>query len=251
MSDAGWPERALILAGGLGTRLASVVADRPKVLAPVGGRPFLDVLIDGLAARGLRHFVLLLGSRHEQVLAHLEARRAQWPACVELAVSVESSPLGTAGAVKLAQASCGERFFLFNGDTYFDVDLAALVAAHERAAAVVTIAAAQVDDADRYGRIEVTPGGLVARFREKDVAAGPGLINAGVYLVEPRLLGYIPPEQPVSLERDTFPALLAVGLPIAVSAQSGAFFDIGTPSSYRSFTEFWGGGQPRPEGSNP
>ncbi len=251
MTAADLPERALILAGGLGTRLASVVADRPKVLAPIGERAFLDILIDQLAARGLRRFVLLLGSRHAQVLAHLEAGRPHWPRGVHFDISVESAPLGTGGAVKLAEASCGERFFLFNGDTYFDLDVAALVAAHQRTGAVVTIAAAQVDDADRYGRLETTSAGLVVRFREKDVAAGPGLINAGVYLVEPRVLDHIPSGQPVSLELDTFPALLAAGLPIAVSPQAGAFFDIGTPASYLSFTEFCRGGQPHPEGSNP
>jgi NDP-sugar pyrophosphorylase family protein len=232
------PERALVLAGGLGTRLASLLPDRPKVLAPIAGRPFLDILVEELALRGLRRFVLLLGSRSEQVVEHVEARRGQWPAGVEIEFSVESAPLGTGGAVKYAERFCDGRFFLLNGDTYFDLDVAALAHAHARTRALVTIAAATVEDAGRYGRLEVSAEGAVARFREKDVAAGAGLINAGIYLVEPALLAQIPAGRAVSLEQEVFPALLAGGQKIAVSAQTGAFFDIGTPSSYASFVKF-------------
>jgi D-glycero-alpha-D-manno-heptose 1-phosphate guanylyltransferase len=244
MSTAGLPERALILAGGLGTRLASVVADRPKVLAPVAGRPFLDILVEELVARGLRRFVLLLGSRHEQVVEHVQGRRGQWPAEIEFEFSVEPAPLGTGGAVKFAERLCDGRFFLLNGDTYFDLDVTALVTAHERARAPLTVAAASVDDAGRYGRLEVSASGLLERFREKEVAAGPGLINAGIYLVEPALLGHIPGGRAVSLETEVFPALLATGGSIAVSPQQGTFYDIGTPASYQSFTEFCRGRKP-------
>jgi D-glycero-alpha-D-manno-heptose 1-phosphate guanylyltransferase len=233
------PERALILAGGLGTRLASVVTDRPKVLAPIAGRPFLDILVEELAGRGLQRFVLLLGNRAEQVVEHVEARRGQWPGGVTFEFSVEQEPLGTGGALKLARRFCDRRFFLLNGDTYFELDVAALVAAHERARPLLTVAAAEVADADRYGCLETSAAGRITRFREKDAAAGPGLINAGIYLVEPALLDHIPGGR-VSLERDVFPALLAGGRAIAVSAQTGAFFDIGTPSSFQSFTDFVG-----------
>jgi NDP-sugar pyrophosphorylase family protein len=238
MSPLALQERALVLAGGLGTRLANLLPDRPKVLAPIADRPFLDIMVEELALRGLRRYVLLLGNRHEQVVEYVQTRRAQWPAGIEFEFSVEASPLGTGGAVKLAERFCDGRFFLLNGDTYFDLDLPALVAAHERAGALLTVAAAAVDDADRYGRLEVSATGFVERFREKDVAVGPGLINAGVYLVEPALLGHIPAGRAVSLECEVFPALLAGGGKIAVSAQAGAFFDIGTPSSYGSFADF-------------
>jgi NDP-sugar pyrophosphorylase family protein len=238
MSAPALPERTLILAGGLGTRLASVLADRPKVLAPVGDRPFLDILVDELAARGLRRFVLLLGCRHQQVLDHLAARRGQWPAGVDFEISVEPEPLGTGGALKLAERFCERRFFLVNGDTYFDLEVPALVEAHERSGALLTVAAAEIAEAGRYGRLETSAEGRIRRFREKDVAAGPGLINAGVYLVEPSLLGHLPAGRAVSLECEVFPALLAGGQAIAVSPQKGAFFDIGTPSSYQSFIGF-------------
>jgi NDP-sugar pyrophosphorylase family protein len=99
------------------------------------------------------------------------------------------------------------------------------------------VAAAAVEDAGRYGRLELSADGLVGRFCEKEVPARPGLINAGVYLMEPALLAHLPAGRVVSLECEVFPALLAAGHKIAVSAQRGAFFDIGTPSSYQSFVE--------------
>jgi NDP-sugar pyrophosphorylase family protein len=238
MSTGSLPERVLILAGGLGTRLAGLLPDTPKVLAPVAGRPFLDVLIWELVGRGLGRFVFLLGHRAEQVRDHLERGRGQWPANVEFDYSVEPGPLGTGGAVRLAAGFCERRFFLLNGDTYFDLDVTALVQAHERTRGLLTIAAAQMVDAGRYGRLEVGGDGRILRFREKDAAAGPGLINAGVYLVEPALLARLPAGRAVSLENEVFPALLAAGETIAASPQPGTFFDIGTPASYHAFADF-------------
>jgi NDP-sugar pyrophosphorylase family protein len=231
-------ERAFILAGGLGTRLSGLIPECPKVLAPIAGRPFLDILIQQLWDRGVRRFVLLLGHRAEQVLDFVAARRKAWPADLDIASSVEPRRLGTAGAVKLAQRYCDGRFLLLNGDTYFDLDVAALLRTHAERAASVTLAAATVSDADRYGRLDVSSTGLVEAFREKDVSAGAGLINAGIYLMEPELFEQIAPDTEVSLERDVFPRLVRAGSPIAVSAQQGAFFDIGTPESYASFVSF-------------
>jgi NDP-sugar pyrophosphorylase family protein len=238
MSPATVRERAFILAGGLGTRLRGLIPDRPKVLAPIAERPFLDILVEELYGRGIRRFVLLLGHRSEQVIAFVASRRAVWPADLEVAFSVEASPLGTGGALKLAAQFCDGRFLLLNGDTYFDLDLGALLRAHETAKASVTLAAASVEDAGRYGRLDVSAAGLVQRFREKDIGAGSGLINAGVYLMEPAVLEGIAANTAVSLENDVFPALLSGGQRVAVSPQTGAFFDIGTPASYQSFVAF-------------
>jgi Nucleoside-diphosphate-sugar pyrophosphorylase involved in lipopolysaccharide biosynthesis/translation initiation factor 2B, gamma/epsilon subunits (eIF-2Bgamma/eIF-2Bepsilon) len=238
MSQPILQERALILAGGLGTRLRSLLPDRPKVLAPIAGRPFLDILVEQLLARGVRRIVLLLGNLSDQVMAHVEDRRGEWPADLQVDFSVETSPLGTGGAVKLAERFCEGRFLLFNGDTYFDLDIAALLRTHESTRALLTLAAAEVADADRFGRLEVSAEGFIRRFREKEVSAGPGLINAGVYLMEPAVLGRIPAGRAVSLESEVFPALLADGQRFFVSAQHGAFFDIGTPPGYQSFIDF-------------
>jgi NDP-sugar pyrophosphorylase family protein len=238
MSQELLQERVLILAGGLGTRLRSLLPDRPKVLAPIAERPFLDILIEQLLARGVRRLVLLLGNRADQVMAHVTNQRAVWPSDLDVAFSVESSPLGTGGAVKLAERFCTDRFFLLNGDTYFDLDIMALLRTHAGTGAMLTLAAAAVSDADRYGRIEVSADGFVKRFREKDTSTGPGLINAGVYLMSPAVLGHIPAGRAVSLESEVFPSLLSGGQRMAVSVQQGAFFDIGTPSSYQGFVDF-------------
>lgn len=238
MSQSILQERALILAGGLGTRLRRVLPDQPKVLAHIAGRPFLDILIAQLVARGVRRIVLLLGNRAAQVVAYVESQRACWPADLEVEFSVETVPLGTGGALKLAERFCTDRFLLINGDTYFDLDVTALLRSHESTRALLTLAAATVEDAGRYGRLETSPAGLVVHFREKESPAKPGIINAGVYLMEPAVLVHIPAGRTVSIESEVFPALLAGGQKLAVSAQSGAFFDIGTPSSYQSFVEF-------------
>jgi NDP-sugar pyrophosphorylase family protein len=231
-------ERAFILAGGLGTRLRGLIPDRPKVLAPIAGKSFLDILVDELYAKGLRRLVLLLGYRSEQVIEHVSARRQVWPSDLQVETSVEPSPMGTGGALKLARRFCDGRFLLLNGDTYFDLDLGALLRDHEAAQAMVTVAAAHVEDAGRYGRLDVSASGRLEAFREKDSAAGAGLINAGVYLMEPAVIEHIPADAVVSLEKDVFPTLLRSEAPLAVSAQSGTFFDIGTPASYQSFTTF-------------
>ena len=280
MTRAPIHEQALILAGGLGTRLQSVLSDRPKVLAPIdlpataagdapaGQRPpaavaapalptvFLDVLLEQLAGLGFTRVVLLLGARHEQVEAHLRGTRAARG--LDIAVSIEPAPLGTGGAVKLAEPLVDGRFVLINGDTFFDFDARALLATHVAARAAVTLGATAVPDAGRYGRLDVEGDGqagkqagnqdgkgkIVRAFLEKDPSAAgtPGLISAGVSVIEPEVFAAIPAGRAVSIERDVFPALLASGTRVIAAAQPGAFFDIGTPASYRAFVEYhWGG----------
>jgi NDP-sugar pyrophosphorylase family protein len=230
--------RALVLAGGLGTRLRSVLPDRPKVLAPVPGGTFLDYQVAYLYRQGLRRFVFLLGHAHEVVEAHLERVIAPRFPGIELAWSVEASPLDTAGAVALARAHCDRTFLLFNGDTCAAVDPAALLQAHRESGAWVTLAARHVDDAGRFGSLDVDATGRVRSFREKAPGAGPGLINAGVYAVEPQVLDGIEAGARVSLERALLPGLLQRGQPIAAFAYEGPFFDIGTPESYAEFVRF-------------
>jgi NDP-sugar pyrophosphorylase family protein len=220
--------RALILAGGKGTRLAAAVPDRPKILAPINGTPFLEFLIGSLARQGLEELVFLLGDRHEPILEALRGTSARW--------SIEREPLGTGGALKLAQEFCREDFFLVNGDTYLDFDARGLVEMHRRTDAAITLAAAKVEDAGRYGKLEVEDGRVVG-FREKDPAAGAGLINGGVYVVSPRVLDLVPAGRFVSLENEVFPQLLARDRVSAVE-QSGAFFDIGTESSWKDFARW-------------
>ena len=129
-------------------------------------------------------------------------------------------------------------FFLLNGDTYVDFDARAMWRQHRDSGALATLAVVQRDDCRRFGRVDFTPEGFLAGFREKTDAAEPGWINAGVYLLQPEVVSLIPADRPVSLEREVFPTLLASGRRVAVSRQAGTFFDIGTPDDLRAFQEY-------------
>lgn len=225
--------RALVLAGGKGTRLAAAVPDRPKILAPIGHEPFLDILIAQLRRQGFSQLVFLLGDRAEPIVTAL--RRVGG---LHIETSIEPEPMGTAGAVKHARRFCTEDFFLLNGDTYLELDAAGLLAAHERTAALVTIAAAQVPDASRFGSLDVGDDGRLLRFREKRASSGAGLINGGVYVMSPRVLDRIPEGRAVSLETEVFPALLSAGERVTVVPQQGDFFDIGTEASWKDFARY-------------
>ena len=232
--DRAW---MLVLAGGKGTRLAAAVPNRPKVLAPVGDRPFLDILLERLHGHGLRRVALLLGVHHQQVLDHLRDGGAV-PAGMEVATVVEDQPLGTGGALKLAARFCESTFLVANGDTYLDLDAPALWAAHRRTGALVTLAGIQVPAAGRYGALDVDGEGRLRAFREKDPAGGPGLISGGVYVMEPALQQLIPDGRAVSLEQEVFPAAIAGGHRLQVVPQTGRFFDIGTETSWQDFVRF-------------
>ena len=234
---------AWILAGGLGTRLSAAVPDRPKALALVDGRPFLDILLDELAAAGFGRCLLLLGSRHQAILEFVRQRRdrGQRPGGdITIDTSVEPEPLGTGGALRHARAHAGdgEPFFVLNGDTTVQLRPEALLARHRDTGALVTIAAVEHADTRRFGRLDVTPDGFVRGFREKSSDASPGLINAGVYLVEPAVLSWIAEDRPVSLEQEVFPRLVAEGHRLAVVTQPGELHDIGTPDGLASFVAF-------------
>jgi D-glycero-alpha-D-manno-heptose 1-phosphate guanylyltransferase len=225
---------ALILAGGLGTRLRAAVADRPKVMAPIHGRPFVMYLLDQLAEAGVRHAVLCVGYMGQWMQEHLGSAYGR----LRLDYSQEEEPLGTAGALALAAPQCGSaEVVVLNGDSYCEADLAALWAWHARKRAAATILLAQMSDASRFGRVCVDDDGRVRSFAEKDASAGPGWINAGIYVLHRSLLQEIPARCNVSLERQMFPAWVERGL--YGCAAGGAFLDIGTPQSYARAEAFF------------
>ncbi len=228
-------ESAFVLCGGLGTRLRDAVADVPKVLAPIGERPFLDLLVGVLHRAGVRRVVLLTGYLSELVEQHVTGRlEAQYPD-VAFVLSPEPAPLGTGGAVRHAARFVDGPFLLLNGDTHLELDLDALVDAHRRAHPLVTIAVVHVHDAERFGTIDAEDDGRVRTFAEKGFA-GPGLVNAGVYVVEPRVLAAIPEGTAVSLERTTLPALVAAGEHVHAAILDGSFVDIGTVESWSTLS---------------
>jgi NDP-sugar pyrophosphorylase family protein len=241
---AGLP--VLVLAGGLGTRLRAVVADRPKGLAAVGDRSFLEIQISLLRDQGARHFVLCVGHRAEQV------REAFGDGCalgVRIDYSVETDQLlGTAGALKLAERFFVPRALVVNGDTFLDADYNAIVAAHLDGAAklgiLATLTVCRLADASRFGTVLLDPTErFVVGFREKDPTnGGAGWLNAGAYVIERPLLDRVPAGAACSLEREWFPGAIAAGVPVGAVPRGEPFYDIGTPEDYRRFAELYEGG---------
>jgi D-glycero-alpha-D-manno-heptose 1-phosphate guanylyltransferase len=225
---------AVILAGGFGTRLSSVVADRPKVLAEINGRPFLEYLFDQLSAAGIRGAVLCTGYLGQQVQ---ETFGHSYREILQLNYSREMEPLGTGGALRLAASSLrSDVVLVMNGDSYCHTDLKTFWDRHHSTGAAATLLLARVPDTKRYGSVEVAPDGRVLRFAEKLDESKPGCINAGVYLISSQMLTSIPPNVPVSLERDVFPAWIDQGL----YGFSGGdrFLDIGTPETFAAARKF-------------
>ena len=234
----------LILAGGLGTRLRSVVADRPKGLAAIGDRSFLEIQIGLLRDQGTRHFVLCIGHRAEQIRDAFGNGAALG---VRLDYSIETEELlGTAGALKLAQRFFSPRALVLNGDTWLDTDYNEIVEEHlfraAREGAKATLTLCRLDDAGRYGTVNLdSHGHFVTGFREKDPNGGLALgwLNAGAYVIERPLLDMIPDGKPWSLERDWFPQAIAAREPIAAIRRQEPFYDIGTPEDYRRFIDLY------------
>lgn len=220
------PEVAIVLAGGRGTRLRSVVADVPKPLAPIAGRPFLDYLLARLVAAGIARIVLSVGYRAEAIIAHVGERVG--PARVDYVV--EDSPLGTGGAIREALGACaGEDALVLNGDTLLELDYAAFFALHRSRGALLTMAVRRVADTSRYGAVTVDDARVVA-FGEKN-AAGPGLINSGAYLISPALREALPAAGAFSFEQDVLAARCR-DLPMAAFVADGYMIDIGVPEDF-------------------
>jgi len=236
----------VILAGGLGTRLRPAVADRPKGLAPVGGKPFLEIQIELLSDQGADRFVLCVGHLAGQIEAHF-GDGSRWGVRIEYSLEQEQL-LGTAGALRLAQPWLDPQALVLNGDTYFALDYRRLVEHHRferrRAGALATIALARALDASRYGSVLLDATGRhLAGFAEKgSFAAGTARwLNAGAYLLERELIDRIPVDRPASLERDVFPEVLRNGGRIAALTSEELFFDIGTPDGLDAFARYYAG----------
>lgn len=227
---------AVILAGGLGTRLKPVIANEPKALARVGRRPFLEYVMDQLDEWGIRDAVLCTGHLGEQILGRFGSAYQG----LSLSYSREVTPLGTGGALRLALPLVRSATVLvLNGDSYCTCDFSAFRSCHVAKKAAATLLLVQSAETERFGKVEVGTDGAILRFAEKQAGGGAGLINAGVYLMEREFLCSIPCGGPVSLERDMFPAWLQHGLYGYRTA--GSFLDIGTPDSYAEAEGFFAG----------
>ncbi len=216
--------QVVCLVGGLGTRLGPLTRNMPKPLLEVGGRPFLDYLIDEAARFGLQRLLLLAGHGAGEVVRHYAGRVVGG---LSIDVIVEQSPLGTAGALANAAAALDPVFFLTNGDSFFGFNWLALVPALERDDWTMHLALARGVGGGRYGRVE-TLEDRVSRFLPKAESELP--INAGIYLVRRRILDRIQ-SVPCSLENDVLPPLASEGQLLGLAAD-GTFIDIGVPDDF-------------------
>lgn len=217
---------AIVLAGGFGTRLRSVVADVPKPMAPVAGRPFLEILLGSLASKGFERVILSLGYMADRVSSHFGACFAG----LELEYVVEDKPLGTGGGIRLAMDKLqSDHVYVFNGDTFLDVEAAAVEAVWLTRRRPL-IVGCEVADAARYGRL-IVKGERAVGFAEKGVS-GPAVINAGCYVLTRGQLGAFEPGEAFSLERDYLERATAEGV-FDAFVSHGMFIDIGIPEDYQ------------------
>jgi D-glycero-alpha-D-manno-heptose 1-phosphate guanylyltransferase len=216
---------AIVLAGGFGTRLRQVVADVPKPMAPVAGRPFLEILLGSLSQKGFSRVILSLGFMADKVSDHFGTRFAG----MDIVYVVEDTPLGTGGAIRLALEVCSQdHIFVFNGDTYLDLDIQSLEQCWQANRHQIVVGR-QVPDTSRYGRL-VTDGGRITCFSEKGVT-GLGLINAGCYVFDKNALAKFPLNQTFSIEADYLEHEVARAT-VDVFVSQGMFIDIGIPEDY-------------------
>ena len=219
---------AIILAGGFGTRLQSVVSDVPKPMAPVAGRPFLTYLLDRLRKQGYTHIVLATGYLHEKVEEFFGHEYHD----VAIDYARELSPLGTGGAIVNALQYCHEETVtVLNGDTLFDIDHERLCRFAEEKDTSLAIVLRQVPDAGRYGSVEIDANGCITTFKEKNAEAGSGLINGGIYRIQRSLLDGFTLGEKFSFEQELMQQRYRDERYYAY-ADGAYFLDIGIPEDY-------------------
>lgn len=218
---------AIILAGGLGTRLREAVPDLPKCMAPVAGRPFLYHVINYLRNQGVEKFIFSLGYKHEVIEKYLQEEFST----MQYQCVIETEPLGTGGAIQLAgRHANGKTVVVTNGDTLFKADLNELLAFHQQQNASCTLALKPMQDFDRYGMVEITDAGTVSSFKEKQFYK-QGLINGGMYILNrEEFLSHSFP-QIFSFEKDFLEKEVTKGTISGIS-QDAYFIDIGIPEDF-------------------
>lgn len=219
-------KEGLILAGGLGTRLRSVVNDVPKPMAPVNGKPFLEYLLLYLSSQGIERVVLSVGYMKDKIINYFGLRFKN----IEISYSAEEEPLGTGGAVKHAMELLSDTFFIFNGDTIFMLNLSKMHNLFLEKQAHLVMGLKCVNDCARYGSVEIDNSGRIVGFSEKK-AIGSCIINGGVYLTSKDILKGIELTYPFSWERD-FLEKFYKKLRFYGIVSDDYFIDIGMPEDY-------------------
>jgi mannose-1-phosphate guanylyltransferase len=221
--------KAVVMAGGEGTRLRPLTERTPKPMLPLLDRPLLAYTFDHLARHGVARVVLSCGYLPTQIEEHFGAKYEG----LALEYRLEPEPLGTGGAIRFGAHGIHGTFLALNGDSLREADLSRLVDLHRERDALATILLTPVENPSRYGVVELEPDGRVTRFVEKPPPgeSDSNLINAGVYVLEPEVLELVPPGRMVSVEREVFPRLVEQGRCYAL-ADDAYWLDVGTPESY-------------------
>jgi mannose-1-phosphate guanylyltransferase len=224
--------KSIILVGGEGTRLRPLTYEMPKQMLPLVGVPMIECVLESLSAYGVTSAVLSLGYLPDRFIS---AYPDHVIAGVRVTYAIEPEPLDTAGAIRFAAQHGGfdETFLVINGDVLTDLNVTRLLEFHRSHGAEATIALHPVEDPSRFGVVSTAPDGRVIAFVEKPPPneAPTNLINAGIYVFEPSVIGRIAPSRRVSVERDTFPALAEAGKLFAMS-DDAYWLDTGTPQTY-------------------
>ena len=225
---------AIILAGGLGTRLRSVVNDRPKPMALIQGRPFMEYVARELVRSGITRIVFAVGYKGSMVEEHFGNGETFG---FQALYAYEETLLGTAGAIRNAgQLIQGPEFFVLNGDTFYQIDYTRLTRCRQKLNLDMALVLRRVSDVSRYGEAVLDESGRLKAFNEKTAQKRPGTINGGIYLMKRELLETIP-QGKVSLENDMIPQWMAQGRPLGGLVNDGYFIDIGIPEAYFQFQE--------------
>ena len=225
--------QAILLAGGLGTRLRSVVADRPKPMALIEGKPFMEYVVRQLSRQGIGEIVFAVGYKGSMVEEYFQDGKKLG---LKVSYAYEKELLGTAGAIKNAGKQISEDwFYVLNADTFYQMEYQRLWAAKEEKNLDFALVLRRVEDVSRYGRATLHQG-MLTGFNEKTEEALPGTINGGVYLMNRRLLSEIP-EGKVSLETEMIPLWMKAGRRLGGVVNEGYFIDIGVPEDYFRFQE--------------
>ena len=225
--------QAILLAGGLGTRLRSVVNDRPKPMALIGDKPFMEYVVLELTRQGVTEIIFAVGYKGSMVEEYFKDG-TQWG--IQVSYAYEEELLGTAGAIKNAGSKVTEdRFLVLNADTFYQIDYSRLTSLSTERNLDMALVLREVSDVSRYGQAVLEDGWLKA-FNEKTEEKRKGTINGGIYYLKRELLNEIP-EGKVSLEQDMIPKWLSEGKKLGGFVSGGYFIDIGIPEDYYRFAE--------------
>lgn len=220
----------VILAGGLGTRIKSVIKDVPKVMAPINGKPFIDLLIENLSQQGFTKIVLCVGYMKDKIINHYR----DWKH-VDIVISSEETPLGTAGAIKNAERFIhSDNFIVLNGDSFCNFQYIDLIKFHLSKKSALSVVVSKIEETKDYGQIGLNKQKQIVSFCEKTITQEVEYTNSGIYCYNKIILSHIPKNKKYSNEYELFPAMIKSYKCYGFISNS-KFWDIGTPERYDKF----------------